>query len=77
MVSFSVLFHDKSASSSIIEYGEEGREDVFFSKGHHNELTRSPQLAKSVMVLKVGAGIIGTTCAVRLKARWPALQVFD
>ena len=27
------------------------------------------------MVPKVGAGIIGTTCAVRLKARWPALQV--
>ena len=45
-------------------------------------LKRTPQwtnkvttIGKSVMVPKVGAGIIGTTCAVRLKARWPALQV--
>ena len=49
VVSFSVLFDDKSAP-------------FWF-------------MAKSVMVVKVGAGIIGTTCAVRLKARWPALQV--
>ena len=26
---------------------------------------------------KGGGGIIGTTSAVRLKARWPALQVFS
>ena len=27
------------------------------------------------MITKVGGGIIGTTSAVRLKARWPTLQV--
>ena len=30
-----------------------------------------------MMMDKVGGGIIGTTSAVRLKARWPALQVFS
>ena len=40
-------------------------------------ITTTINIMIMMMINKVGGGIIGTTSAIRLKARWPTLQVIN